>query len=95
MRPREFCHKLQDIRSKPNETTNEPEHLTEIRADKGGPTVIQHRMDNCKEVYQQLNNQERYRQLPANPTKEHTRQLNRLIKTFNPVLQSILCTVIP
>eukprot|EP00061_Rhincodon_typus_P007507 g29270.t1 len=40
-------------------------------------------------------NQEHYRQLPADATKEHTRQLNRLVKTFDPVLQSPLRTVIP
>eukprot|EP00061_Rhincodon_typus_P008109 g30439.t1 len=60
-------------------------------AEKAGDIVIQNRMDYCREVYQQLNNQEYYRHLPADPTKEHTHQLNRLIKTFDPVIQSILC----
>eukprot|EP00061_Rhincodon_typus_P001043 g13547.t1 len=55
---------------------------------KGESIVIQNRTDYCKEVYQQLNNQEHHRQLPADPTKEHTHQLNRLVKTFDPVLQS-------
>eukprot|EP00061_Rhincodon_typus_P009620 g33257.t1 len=41
-------------------------------ADKGGAIVIQNRTDYCKEAYQQLNNQEHYRQLPAHPNKEHT-----------------------
>eukprot|EP00061_Rhincodon_typus_P009106 g32325.t1 len=34
-------------------------------ADKGGAIVIQTRTDYCKEAYQQLNNQEHYRQLPS------------------------------
>eukprot|EP00061_Rhincodon_typus_P015204 g42749.t1 len=63
-------------------------------ADKGGAIVIQNRM-NYKEVYQQLNNQKLYRQLPAYSTKEHTRELNRPIKTFDLVLQSTLRTFIP
>eukprot|EP00061_Rhincodon_typus_P012161 g37724.t1 len=63
-------------------------------ADKGGAIVIQNRMDYCREGYRQLNNQENYRQLPANLTKEPTRQLNRLINTFEPDHQSILCPVI-
>eukprot|EP00061_Rhincodon_typus_P011436 g36438.t1 len=49
-------------------------------ADKGGAIVIQNRMDYSKEVYQQLSNPEHYRQLPADPTREHTGQLNRLVK---------------
>ncbi|XP_067859529.1 uncharacterized protein epn2 isoform X2 [Heptranchias perlo] len=64
-------------------------------ADKGGAIVIQNRMDYCKEAYRQLDNQEHYRRLPANPTKEHTHQLNKLIKTFDPDLQNILRTLIP
>eukprot|EP00061_Rhincodon_typus_P011464 g36492.t1 len=64
-------------------------------AGKGGATVTQNRTDYCKEVYRQLNNQEHYRQLPADTTKEHTHQPNRLVKTFDPVLQSILCPLIP
>ncbi|XP_072422902.1 uncharacterized protein [Chiloscyllium punctatum] len=59
--------------------------------DKG---VIQNRTDYCKEVYRQLNNQEHYRQLPADLTKEHTRELNTLIRTLDPVLQSSLHTLI-
>eukprot|EP00061_Rhincodon_typus_P004297 g22238.t1 len=57
-------------------------------ADKGGAIILQNRTDYCKEVYQQLNNQEHFRQLPADLTKEHTSQLNRLAKTFDPDLQS-------
>ncbi|XP_072332649.1 uncharacterized protein [Scyliorhinus torazame] len=38
---------------------------------------------------------EHYRQLPADPTKEHIRQLNRLIKTLDPGLQSTLRALIP
>ncbi|XP_072410591.1 uncharacterized protein [Chiloscyllium punctatum] len=49
----------------------------------------------AKEVYRQLNNQEHYRQLPADPTKEHTRELNTLIRTLDPVLQSSLRSLIP
>eukprot|EP00061_Rhincodon_typus_P016715 g45073.t1 len=64
-------------------------------ADKGGAIVIQNRMDYCKEVYRQLNNQKHYRQLFADLTKEHTLQLNRLIKTFVPVLQITLHILIP
>eukprot|EP00061_Rhincodon_typus_P006013 g26196.t1 len=64
-------------------------------SDKGGAVVIQNRTDYCREVYRQLNNQEHYRRLPADLTKEHTCQLNRLIKTFDPDLQSALCTLIP
>eukprot|EP00061_Rhincodon_typus_P005362 g24780.t1 len=64
-------------------------------ADKGGAIVIQNGMDYCTEVYRLLNNQEHYRQLPADLTKEHTCQLNRLIKTFDPDLQCILCSLIP
>eukprot|EP00061_Rhincodon_typus_P007939 g30108.t1 len=64
-------------------------------ADKGGAIVIQNRMDFCKEAYRQLNNQEHDRQIPADPTKEISRQLNRLIKIFDPDLQNILCTLIP
>eukprot|EP00061_Rhincodon_typus_P010908 g35545.t1 len=63
-------------------------------ADKGGAMIIQNRTDYCKEVYQQLNNQEHYRQLPANLNKEHTSELNRLIKIFDPALLNILCTLI-
>ena len=40
-----------------------------------GATVILNRTDYCKEVYRQLNNEEHYRQLPADPIKEHTNQL--------------------
>eukprot|EP00061_Rhincodon_typus_P018623 g47860.t1 len=73
-----------------------PNHNIVIKpADKGGSIVIQNRTDNCKEAYRQLNNQEHYRQPSADPTKEHTRQLNRLIKAFDPDLQSILCILIP
>ncbi|XP_067859745.1 uncharacterized protein [Heptranchias perlo] len=64
-------------------------------ADKGGAIVIQNRTDYCKEAYRQLDNQEHYRWLPADPTKEHTHQLNKLIKTFDPYLQSILRALIP
>eukprot|EP00061_Rhincodon_typus_P005975 g26130.t1 len=64
-------------------------------ADKGEAIVMQNRTDYCKEVYRQLNRQEHYRQLPAILTKEHTCKLNRLVKTFDPVLQSTLCTLIP
>ncbi|XP_078093251.1 uncharacterized protein LOC144508913 [Mustelus asterias] len=64
-------------------------------ADKGGAIVILNRTDYCKEVYRQLNNEEHYRQLPADPTKEHTRQLNTLIKTFDPDLQNTLRALIP
>eukprot|EP00061_Rhincodon_typus_P008207 g30618.t1 len=52
--------------------------------DKGAAIVIQNRTDYCKEMYRQLNNQKHYRQLPVNPTKGHTHQLNRLIKNFDP-----------
>eukprot|EP00061_Rhincodon_typus_P017238 g45842.t1 len=48
-------------------------------ADKGGAINVQNRTDYCKEVHRQLNDQEHYRQLPTDPTKEHTRQLNRLL----------------
>eukprot|EP00061_Rhincodon_typus_P006211 g26606.t1 len=61
---------------------------------KGGAIVLQNRTDYCREAYRQLNNQERYRQLHAKPTREHTCQLNRLIKTFDPVLQSTPYTLI-
>eukprot|EP00061_Rhincodon_typus_P016180 g44256.t1 len=54
--------------------------------DKGGAIIVQNKMDNCKEAYLQLNNQERYRQLPTDPTKEHSHQL-RLIKTSDQDLQ--------
>ncbi|XP_072414187.1 uncharacterized protein [Chiloscyllium punctatum] len=64
-------------------------------ADKGGAIVIQNRTDYCKEVYRQLNNQQHDRQLPADLTKEHTRELNALIRTLDPVLQSSLRTLIP
>eukprot|EP00061_Rhincodon_typus_P015188 g42723.t1 len=64
-------------------------------ADKGGAIVIQNRTDYCGEEQQQLNNQEHYRRLPSDPTKDHTRQLNRLVNTFDAVLQSTLCTLIP
>ncbi|XP_067848012.1 uncharacterized protein [Heptranchias perlo] len=64
-------------------------------ADKGGAIVIQNRTDYCKEAYRQLDNQEHYRRLPTDPTKEHTHQLNKLIKTFDPDLQSILRALIP
>eukprot|EP00061_Rhincodon_typus_P009721 g33430.t1 len=64
-------------------------------ADRGGPSVILNRKDYCKEVYKQLNNQERYRQLPANQTKEHTGQFNRLVKSFDAVLLSTLRSLIP
>ncbi|XP_072357570.1 uncharacterized protein [Scyliorhinus torazame] len=64
-------------------------------ADKGGATIVLNRTDYCKEVYRQLNNQEHYRQLPADPTKEHIRQLNRLIQTLDPDLQSTLRAFIP
>ncbi|XP_072410897.1 uncharacterized protein [Chiloscyllium punctatum] len=57
--------------------------------------VIQNRTRYCKEVYRQLNNQEHYRQLPADPTKEHTRESNTLIRTLDPILQSSLCALIP
>eukprot|EP00061_Rhincodon_typus_P013880 g40519.t1 len=50
-------------------------------------------MDYCKELYRLLNNQEYYGQPPTR-TQEHTCQLNRLIKTFDPDFQSILCTLI-
>eukprot|EP00061_Rhincodon_typus_P011933 g37312.t1 len=63
-------------------------------ADNTGAIVIQKSTDNCKEAFQQLKNQEYYKQLPADPTKEHTHQLNRLTKTFDPDFQSILCTLI-
>ncbi|XP_060684129.1 thioredoxin domain-containing protein 6 [Hemiscyllium ocellatum] len=46
-------------------------------------------MDDRKEVYRQLSSKEHYRQLPANPTKEHTCELNTLIKIFEPVLQMV------
>ncbi|XP_072354047.1 uncharacterized protein [Scyliorhinus torazame] len=64
-------------------------------ADKRGATVILNRTGYCKDVYWQLNNQGHYRQLPADPTKEHTRQLNRLIKTLDRDLQSTLHALIP
>eukprot|EP00061_Rhincodon_typus_P011005 g35697.t1 len=64
-------------------------------ADKRGAIIVQNRTDYRKEVYQLLNNLEHYRELPADPTKEHTRQLNRLVKAFDPVLQSTLGTLIP
>eukprot|EP00061_Rhincodon_typus_P013024 g39133.t1 len=63
-------------------------------AHKVGAIVIQNRTDYSKEVSRQLNNQEHYGQLPANPTKENTHELNRLIKTLDPVLHSFLCTLI-
>eukprot|EP00061_Rhincodon_typus_P009994 g33922.t1 len=88
-----FSAYAQDTAEQLQDTAN---HNTLIKpADKGGAIVIQNRMDYCKEVYRQLNNQEHYRQLPAKPTKEHTCQLNRGIETFDPVLQNILCTLIP
>ncbi|XP_043546925.1 uncharacterized protein LOC122550231 [Chiloscyllium plagiosum] len=64
-------------------------------AHRGGAIVIQNGMDYCKEAYQQLNDQEHHRQLPADATKEHTLELNRLFKIFDPVLQSILYILIP
>eukprot|EP00061_Rhincodon_typus_P014239 g41146.t1 len=71
-------------------------------ADKGEAIVMQNRTDHCKEVYRQLNNQEHYRRLPADPIKEHTHQLNRPVKTFliqsfrvPYALSSHLLTVIP
>eukprot|EP00061_Rhincodon_typus_P002833 g18594.t1 len=59
-------------------------------ADKGGAIATQNRTDYCREAYRQLNNQEHYRHLPADPTKEQTHQLNRLVKIFDSVLQSTL-----
>eukprot|EP00061_Rhincodon_typus_P009478 g33023.t1 len=53
-------------------------------ADKGVAIITQNRMNYCKEVYQQLNDQEHNRQLPADPSKERSRQLNRVVKTFDP-----------
>ncbi|XP_072423631.1 uncharacterized protein [Chiloscyllium punctatum] len=80
-----------------NQTLKNNHNIVIKPAAKGGAIVLQNRTDHCKEVYRQLNNQEHYRQLPADPTKEHTRELNTLIRTLDPVLQSslhalILCT---
>eukprot|EP00061_Rhincodon_typus_P005320 g24679.t1 len=63
-------------------------------ADKGGAIDIKNKTDYCKEAHQQLNNQEHYRLLPTDPTKEHTCQLNRLIMTFHPDLQRTLRTLV-
>ncbi|XP_072429795.1 uncharacterized protein [Chiloscyllium punctatum] len=73
---------------------NQSQHCHQT-SDKGGAIVIQNRTDYCKEVYRQLNNQEHDRQLPADPTKEHTHELDTLIRTLVPVPQSSLCALIP
>eukprot|EP00061_Rhincodon_typus_P014108 g40929.t1 len=63
--------------------------------DKGRAMIIQIRIDYYKEVYRQLHNQEPFGQVPADLTKDHNHELNRLIKTFDPVLQSTLCILTP
>ena len=64
-------------------------------ADKGGAIVIQNTTDYCNEAYRQLNNQEHYTPLQADPTKAHSRELNKLIKTFEPHIQETIRPLIP
>ena len=52
------------------------------KADKGGAVVIIDVEGNVKEVEQQLNNKDRYKNFQYDPTQTHTRLVNNTISLF-------------
>ena len=92
---RRIHHNLTPLQRQATRSLKQNREIVIKPADKGGAVVIQNRTDYIAEAHRQLNNQRDYKQLPSDPTRDHCRQLQQLIKTLDDSTQQATTSLIP